>query len=365
VYQARKSTIQAMVAVLAIVAGGAALDAQDKAAKDAAKKDAVKVVKPKELREAVIARAVVRVPVNPRTMDLKAGPKGPGAFANGASVDCTYVDKKMGGASPKFACRLANGDEVKVKYGGTNGEVYAEVIATRLLWALGFGADHMYSVRVVCHECPQEIAGVRRENGDLVLDPAAIERKMPGEEVLDRWDWAELDIAGGASKADRDALKLLAVLLQHSDSKPEQQRVVCLRAGRGGACAKPLMMIQDVGITFGQANAFNAQPKGSVNLAAWTRIPIWTDAPECVGNLAGSFKGTLKYPVISEGGRALLAGLLMQLSDAQLRNMFDAARVQLRPRAPESGESGFPAIGEWVEAFKAKRAEIVSRRCAA
>jgi hypothetical protein len=56
---------------------------------------------------------------------------------------------------------------------------------------------------------------------------------------------------------------------------------------------------------------------------------------------------------------------LTQLSDAQLRGMFEVSRVHLRPRAPESGESGFPAVGEWVAAFKNKRAEIVNRRCAA
>jgi hypothetical protein len=110
---------------------------------------------------------------------------------------------------------------------------------------------------------------------------------------------------------------------------------------------------------------FNTQPKASVNLAGWMKVPIWKAGDACVGNLGGSFKGTLKSPVISEEGRALLAGLLMQLSDEQLHDMFEAARVHLRPRAPESGLSGFPAVGEWVEAFKVKRAEIVNRRCAA
>ena len=34
----------------------------------------------------------------------------------------------------------------------------------------------------------------------------------------------------GAPRAQRDALKLLAVFLQHTDRKPEQQRIVCLGA---------------------------------------------------------------------------------------------------------------------------------------
>ena len=33
------------------------------------------------------------------------------------------------------------GDVVKVKYGEKNGEVYAEIAASRLFWALGFKVD--------------------------------------------------------------------------------------------------------------------------------------------------------------------------------------------------------------------------------
>jgi hypothetical protein len=124
-------------------------------------------------------------------------------------------------------------------------------------------------------------------------------------------------------------------------------------------------MIQDLGVTFGRANALNQQPRGSMNLAEWTQVPIWKDASGCVGNLTGSWTGTLKEPVIGEQGRQFLADLLMQLSDQQIRDMFEAARVHLRPRAPERGRSGFPRVDEWVDAFKQKRAEIVERRCAA
>ena len=68
----------------------------------------------------------------------------------------------------------------------------------------------------------------------------------------------------------------------------------------------------------------------------------------CVGNLPRSFTGTLKDPVISEDGREFLADLLEQLSDAQLNDMFEAARVDPEP---------------WTRAFKAKRQQIVDRRC--
>ena len=179
-----------------------------------------------------VTRAQVWQATDIPSMDIKVGPTGPGAFPFRAEVECTYLDKELSGKSPKFACMRAGDDELKVKFGGTNGEVYAEVAASRLLWALGFGADHMYPVKVICHGCPAEFGGILRENGDRVFDPATIERKMPGAVLSDKWSWKEIDAideeAGGAPLAHRDALKLMAVFLQHSDTKPEQQRLICL-----------------------------------------------------------------------------------------------------------------------------------------
>ena len=323
-----------------------------------------------EPRASVIARAEVWRPTVVPAMNLALGPEGPKAFPLGATVSCTYLDKHLSGTSPKFVCRLPDGDELKVKYGGNNGEVYGEIAASRLLWALGFGADHMYSVRVICDGCPDEIGNVASEKGTRIVDPAAVERKMPGQELFDSWDWDELEkvdeAAGGAPKAHRDALKLLAVLLQHSDSKPQQQRIICPEGSESedGRCLRPLMIMQDLGVTFGRANALNQQPRGSVNLVGWNRVPVWKESSTCVGNLSGSITGTLKNPVISEDGRAFLAGLLSQLTDAQIRDMFEAARVNIRPRAPAKGESGLASVDEWVNAFKQKREQIVTRRCA-
>jgi len=320
--------------------------------------------------KSLIARSKVWIPVDIPAMDLRRGPAAAGAPESGATVTCDYLNKKLSGASPKFACRLADGSELKVKYGGTNGEVYGEVAASRLLWALGFGADHMVPVRVICRGCPESPGSIRRDNGERILDPAAVEWKHAGRELAGQWDWEDLDLvdesAGGATRAERDALKLLAVLLQHSDSKSKNQRLVCADdAGEGTSCQVPLMMIQDVGVTFGRANALNQQPGASVNLANWSQIAIWKDPQKCIGNLSGSWTGTLKQPVISEEGRRFLADLLSQLSDPQIRDLFDVARVHLRPRAPSDGRSGFATADEWVAAFKEKRAQIVNHRCAA
>jgi len=327
--------------------------------------------KKEDPRKAVMERSRVWSPTDIASKDLKTGPTGPGAFQFRETVTCKYLDKKLSGNSPKFACMIGEGDEVKVKFGGNNGEVYGEVLATRLLWALGFPADRMYPVNVICQGCPDSYLGIERPNDESRFDPAVIERKVDGHEWGDKgWSWRELDRLEGeraAPRAHRDALKLLAVFMQHSDSKPEQQRIVCKSKAKWpdpATCEDPFLMISDVGLTFGRATHSNANETSGVNLAGWKDTPVWKDDEKCVGNLPKSFTGTLGEPEISEAGRKFLADLLMQLTDRQLADLFEAARVRLRLRSPGKVDSGFATGADWVEAFKVKRQQIVDRRCA-
>jgi hypothetical protein len=281
------------------------------------------------------------------------------------------VDEKFGGRTPKFGCRRTGERKVlKVRYGRDNGEIYAGVAATRLLWALGFGADGLYPVRVICRGCPAEMqAEGKAGEGTITFDVAAIERPFPGEDVESReagagWAWQELSHvdqnAGGASVSQRDALKLLAVLLQHSDNKPEQQRLVCQEGGESrhdlAQCRTPFLLIHDLGITFGRANLFNRPEVGSGNFEAWSASKVWKNPEHCVGNLTASQTGTLDDPVISEGGRRFLSDLLAQLTDRQLHDLFSVARLSQKP-------TGSAPVEAWVSAFKAKRQEIASNPC--
>jgi hypothetical protein len=307
-------------------------------------------------------------------MDLKAGPQGKGAFSFRENVTCDYANKKLPGHSPKFDCVIGKGDTVKVKYGGTNGEVYGEVLATRLLWALGFGADRMYPVNVICRGCPEEFGGIFRSRHEFRFDPAVIERKMEGKEWREGgegWSWSELDLvnpeAGGAPREQRDALKLLAVFFQHTDNKPSNQRILCLDSEpprAAASCGHPFLMLNDMGLTFGRATRLNGDDTSSVNLNTWRRTMVWKDDGVCVGNLPKSFTGTLDNPVISEEGRRFLSDLLTQLSDRQIHDLFEAARVELRLRSPGEALSGFATVDEWADAFKVKRTQIVDHRCA-
>jgi hypothetical protein len=124
-----------------------------------------------------------------------------------------------------------------------------------------------------------------------------------------------------------------------------------------------MLMINDLGLTFGRA-ALLIHNRNSVDLSTWAEVPVWKDAGHCVAELSSSVTGSLSNPKISEAGRAFLAGLLVQLSDAQLRDLFESARVKRRSSDPADDPDGPPAkVSEWVTAFKLKRAQIVDQRC--
>src|SRR5581483_4695250 len=291
-------------------------------------------------------------------MDIKAGPQGPHAFKSDETVICDFVNTPRGtGSTPKFDCKTSSGDELKVRYGNHNGEVYANVAATRLLWALGFGANRMYPVKVECRGCPWNPFKARGKKEPhqppvMLFDPAVIDVKEAGTTLETKpdegWSWKELDevdeTAGGSTVAQRDALKLLAVLIQHSSNKAINQRIVCLD---GEPCARPFMMISDLGKTFGRATSLNDDDVSAVNFKEWSKLPVWKSVDSCVGNLSGSLSGTLKDPPIGEPGRAFLANLLTQLTDAQLRDLFQVARFTQRDTRA--------SIDDWVTAFKQKR----------
>jgi hypothetical protein len=333
-------------------------------------------------RRTLLDRAEIWHPTDTARLDLMRGPQDGGAFTLDQSVTCTFHLPKepLSGVTPKFECDVAPEDTVKVKYGRDNGEVFAEVAASRLFWALGFFVDRMYPVKVVCLECPADpyrasaydFRLAHQTKGTILFDPAAIERKLPGEQIevpgFKGWSWRELETLdlsnAGASLAHRDALKLLAVFIQHVDSKPEQQALVCAEGSTGrdsegnATCDRPVLMVKDLGSSFGGAKRMSFD---KMKLESWRSVPIWKDQSGCRGDLTRSIIGTLENPMISDEGRRFLLEQLDRLSDKQLRDLFAAARVE---RRDDYTHGRRVTADDWVAAFKEKREQIRNRRCA-
>src|SRR5687768_4067605 len=334
------------------------------------KKDPYKKVD-NDVRLDALRHSQVWMPGDIASKNLKVGPQDGNGFQPEAVVNCDYIEEKQTG-TPKFDCAITPDDKIRVKYGQENGEIYSEVASSRLLWALGFGADRVYPVKVVCKGCPADPSkGTKKVEGSREFAAAIVERKAAGDVIELRkdsgWAWVELNFvdqtSGGAPLAHRDALKLLAAMIQHTDSKPQQQRLLCLDTEIGktsaadGACAHPFMMINDLGKTFGTASMFNNDGKSAVNFKEWSKTPVWKDDAGCVAQLSKSLTGSLEHPKIGEAGRRFLSGLLSQLSDRQLRDLFEVAQFTKRDPAV--------TVEDWVAAFKKKREDIAARTCPA
>ena len=327
-----------------------------------------------EVRERDLRRARVwRAPaIDPARAVLGQNPPD---FPDGQDLTCRFVLHHVGGRTPKFHCTLPGGEVVKVKYGAGNGELHGEVVATRLLAALGFSADQMLAVHSVrCIGCPvapfQTLRCLKQVGWTAVcapggfgsdrartFAPAVIERRLPGrviEATEDQgWAWFELDridqAAGGSPPADVDALRLFAVVLGHWDNKSENQRLVCPAGqdGPGGSCAEPVAVMQDVGATFGPLK---------LDLPNWRATPVWQDPAACRVSMKTLPFGGGTFPdrQISEAGRAMLLHLLERLPDAELAELFTA-----------SGATAYDSVnGEgrrteaWVAAFRDKVGQI-------
>jgi hypothetical protein len=348
-------------------AQGASTDSARGAAKKPLHSDP-RTVSDAERGEAIARAHVWRAPrVAIGQADFRPRPSTP------RNLSCKFKISELGGTTPKFDCDLQSGEEIRVKY-GKGPEIPAEAAATRLLEALGFGADQITLVEQLrCHGCPEEPFSTMRaveltRAGSVyqrVVDYSdfedfewvAVERKLQARpietEKLEGWAFFELDqidpARGGAPRAHVDALRLMALLLAHWDNKSENQRLVCLsREWRDKtACAEPFLLLQDVGATFGPSK---------MDLEAWKDVAIWDDRATCSVSMRDlPYNGaTFADARISEEGRQFFIKLIAQLTDRQLVDLFTSARFDQK----RGLFSDVRPVADWVQAFKAKRQAI-------
>lgn len=250
-------------------------------------------------RASIMKSAKVWKQVNIAERDLLNGPSDD--FALFQKVEnCKFYDgfyTKVGnsGKTAKFWCLPEGGepgkDEIKIKYDQKNGEVFAEVVSSRLLWSMGFFADRALPISVTCVNCPEQPwkylnymayyqgapSSIRPIGGSSSVNPkaelkneAAIylesaqkkrkeldeksvkatgqryqrsyevalsEEKYKGTAITIPGDTkagvgldelAQIsEAAGGSSPAEVDALRLLVAFIKHGDNKAANQRLVC------------------------------------------------------------------------------------------------------------------------------------------
>ena len=337
-------------------------------------------------QEAALRARVWREPPIPvEQYDFLNGEKAPDAFALHEVIDCRFVPQKMGGWTPKFLCELPNGDRLKIKYhtaAEANPEVAAEIAASRLLRALGFGADRMYTVKSVrCHGCPEKPFSVLKQlfpkDSDVPFNHGyapdfsvarefelvTIERKMEGKPIPDApagFDLTELrSPAYAGPRPPVDALNLLIAFLYDSDTTRENQELLCMDSEyQGGPCRKSMVSMGDLGAVLGGGLQSDGHSLNKLDLEQWKQAPLWADEAKCRLEIKGHYRQTFGAPEVSEDGRLFFAGLVRKLSPKQVSDMFRGAKVH---EFSDKGESEEKIVARWVKAFY-KRIELITKK---
>jgi hypothetical protein len=259
-----------------------------------------------------------------------------------------------------------------------NGEVFAEAIGTRVMWALGFHADGIYPTKVICYGCSEKPFGqTKREktaDGKLVARHffwGAIEIKHPGKAIEEEGvaddqqgfnlvdDLNKIDAAkGGATKEQLDAWKLLAAFIVHGDNKKANNRLMCkTKLAPDGSCAESFAMFQDVGVSFGSSGFFGYK---KAELNAWRGSKVWEDPRTFRMSLDGTLHTQLKSQALSKQGCQFLGDKLKALSDEQLTAIFEGSRVAFRGETiKDGGTERQTTTADWVATFRSKRDEIL------
>jgi hypothetical protein len=281
-------------------------------------------------------------------------------------------------------------DQVKINYllppyphhSSRDNEVFTQVAATRLLWALGFPADYQYSALAVnCVGCSADpFKDNQKENTATPRDRAvafrisAVERLFPGDALEvgsdDTWSWSDAaQLYGGSSwsrdqKVGYDAYRLALGMLAYHNALASQNRLVCAEWKNEGAgpkvCTRVVMMVQDVGSTFGKPGSFG-NSRGDFN--DWESQRVFADASRC----------ELRFPLrgdatVLEDARALVARRLESLDRERVKAIFRAARFDMMDLKQLSGlrhggsDPGQAALDQWTDAFLQRAAEIRNAR---
>jgi hypothetical protein len=164
---------------------------------------------------------------------------GPGGRENAPKPDTKWQfverDNKALGYSPGFDVKDENGMQWSAKQGK---EAQTEVVASRLLWALGFHQPPTYYVKEWTM-VGEKWAGPH--------DAARFRPNLPWMKRNGDWDWHASPFTG--TPPWRGALVMMA-MLNNSDLKPSQNTIYELDRPREGA--RRWYVMRDVGQAFGE-----------------------------------------------------------------------------------------------------------------
>ena len=215
----------------------------------AAKKDTDKALNPADIRNASLWR-------DPGDISAKDLFYGDGGRAGQPLAPFKFISEDMSGTNPKFDIRDANGTKWRVKLAE---EARPEVVASRLLWAVGYYVNDDYLLHVATIQDLHIKRGAKLvHNGDQVID-ARFARKPGQDSKIAIWEWKNNPFS---STRQFNGLRVMMAVLNNWDLKDVNNAVYTDKA-----TGQQIFLVSDIGATFATntLETSRAKDKGNVN----------------------------------------------------------------------------------------------------
>jgi len=150
-----------------------------------------------------------------------------------------FESEDMQGTNPKFEARDAMDTKWRVKLGD---EARPEVVASRLLWALGYFVDDDYLIESATIQGLRMERGTKWINGQVIQN-ARFEKRPDHESKVGIWRWKENPFSGSR---EFNGLRVMMAVMNNWDLKDVNNAVYS-----DNSTNREIFLSSDIGATFG------------------------------------------------------------------------------------------------------------------
>lgn len=225
---------------------------------DAADSPSTSAVPSKAQNDAPVASGRLTKPVLWHKPDDIAGLDlllGQGGQKHSPKPPFTFDSEATGGTNPKFDVKDANGTSWRCKLGD---ESQPEVVASRLLWAVGFYVNDDYLLPTAQVENLQLKRGKNLVR-DKTIENVRFARKPGGQKKIGIWEWKTNPFYGSR---EFNGLRVMMAVINNWDLKDVNNSVY-----QDSKSGEQIFLVNDVGATFGSNGLgfSKARSKGNID----------------------------------------------------------------------------------------------------
>ena len=242
----------------------------------------------------------------------------------------TFVREIMAGSRPKVLVKDASGRQWHAKLEGdahATGEAHAEVAAARLLWALGYFVQRAYFVNGgVVEHLGQVTRAAKSLTPDGRFTGAGFKEQSPDlKKTKQGWSIEKNPFVG---TRELSGLKILMTMISNWDLDPRNLQV--LKARNPDGTTELEYAVTDLGASFGHMEDPRF-PQSLLSMYPWTMWNLQDYQKQRFiegvtnGQVRLHFRGEVSFRTVPVDHARWFAGLVGQLTPAQVRQAFQAA----------------------------------------